>query len=249
MSEPSISKLAEIIKASKNTAFFGGAGVSTESNIPDFRSESGLYAAQEIYGASPEELLSRRCYDRKPELFFRYYKENLIYLDAKPNPAHIALAKMERSGLLSAIITQNVDGLHQTAGSKTVYELHGTNARHYCALCRKVYDLDYVLDPANCDNFVPKCGTCGGIVRPDVVLYGETLNWDIVQAAADAIAAADCLIVGGTSLVVYPAAGLIQYFGGSNMVLINKSDTPYDGYADLVINESIGAVLSEVFGN
>ena len=241
-----ISKLAEIIKTSKNTVFFGGAGVSTESNIPDFRSEKGLYAARQKYGASPEELISRRCYNANPELFFRYYKENLIYADAKPNAAHLALAQMEAAGLLSAVITQNIDGLHQAAGSKNVMELHGSNDRWYCTGCGKKYDLQYALYPENCDGPIPKCGGCGGTVRPDVVLYGETLDDKVTHAAVDAICEADCLIVGGTSLVVYPAAGLIQYFGGRSLVLINKGETPYDSHADLVINESIGAVLSEV---
>ena len=242
---PDINKLAEIIKASKNTVFFGGAGVSTESNIPDFRSEKGLYTAQQKYGASPEELISRRCYVTNPELFFRYYKENLIYADAKPNAAHMALAQLEAAGLLSAVITQNIDGLHQAAGSKNVMELHGTNSRWYCVDCNKTYDLQHALSPENCDGFIPKCG-CGGTVRPDVVLYGETLDDDTIHAAVDAISGADCLIIGGTSLVVYPAAGLIQYFGGGGLVLINKSGTPYDSRANLVINQNIGDVMSEV---
>ncbi|MDR2183641.1 MAG: NAD-dependent protein deacylase [Clostridiales bacterium] len=246
MEKSNITKLAEIIRISKNTVFFGGAGVSTESNIPDFRSESGLYSAQEVYGASPEELISRRCYNANPQLFFRYYKENLIYADAPPNAAHKALAQMEAAGRLSAVITQNIDGLHQAAGSKNVMELHGTNSRWYCDGCRKAYDMQYALDDSNCDGFIPKCATCGGIVRPDVVLYGESLDGSVILAATRAISAAQCLIIGGTSLVVYPAAGLIQYFDGGNLVLINKSATPYDGRANLVLNESIGAVLSEV---
>jgi len=240
-----ISKLTEIIKFSRNTVFFGGAGVSTESNIPDFRSEKGLYAAQQNYGASPEDLISRWCYDRNPELFFRYYKENLIFADATPNAAHIALAQLEAAGLLSAVITQNIDGLHQAAGSKNVMELHGSNDRWYCKKCRKTYDLQYALSPDNCDGLIPRCA-CGGTVRPDVVLYGETLDDTLVAAAIDAICAADCMIVGGTSLVVYPAAGLLQYFSGRSLVLINKSETPYDSRANLVINDSIGGVLSEV---
>ena len=248
MDNSGIVKLAEIIKNSKNTVFFGGAGVSTESNIPDFRSEKGLYAAEQKYGASPEDLISRRCYNTNPQLFFRYYKENLIYADAKPNAAHIALAQMEAAGLLRAIITQNVDGLHQAAGSKVVIELHGANDRQYCTACGAKYNLQYILSPENCDEngLIPKCAACGGTVRPDVVLYGEALDDDVVQAAVDAISTADCLIIGGTSLVVYPAAGLIQYFGGENIVLINKSATPYDDRANLVINDSIGVVLSQV---
>jgi NAD-dependent deacetylase len=237
-------KLSEMIKNSKNTVFFGGAGVSTESNIPDFRSESGLYAAKHTYGPSPEELLSYTFFSRYPEQFFRYYKENLIYADAKPNAAHIALADMELSGLLSAVVTQNIDGLHQAAGSKNVLELHGSNNRQYCVICREKYDLAYILDEANCDGFIPKCKKCGGMVRPDVVLYQEQLNDYVVQASVDAISAADCLIVGGTSLVVYPAAGMLRYFSGSNLVLINKGETSYDSQADLVLRESIGKVLA-----
>ncbi|MCL2376988.1 MAG: NAD-dependent protein deacylase [Defluviitaleaceae bacterium] len=246
MENPDLNKLADIIKTSKSIVFFGGAGVSTESNIPDFRSEKGLYNAQQKYGASPEKLISRTCYDTNPSLFFQYYKENLIYADAKPNAAHVALAKMEEMGLLSAIVTQNIDGLHQGAGSKNVIELHGSNARHYCIGCNKSYDLQYALTPENCDGFIPKCANCGGTVRPDVVLYEEPLDDSVIRAAISAISAAHCLIIGGTSLVVYPAAGLIQYFTGKNLVLINKGATPYDDRANLVINESIGAVLSEV---
>jgi len=255
MNKQYVSKLAEIIKTSKSTVFFGGAGVSTESNIPDFRSEKGLYAAHQSYGASPEELINRDCYNHNPELFFRYYMENLIFADAQPNAAHIALAQLETAGLLAAIVTQNIDGLHQAAGSKNVLELHGSNDRWYCdsRRCGAKYNLQYTLSPDNRDGVIPKCAACGGTVRPDVVLYGETLDDNVVQAAVDAINAADCLIIGGTSLVVYPAAGLIQYFGGCNLILINKSETPYDSRANLVINESIGAVLSatvaEVFAN
>ena len=249
MDRSDINRLADIIKSSGNTVFFGGAGVSTESNIPDFRSEKGLYAARKNYGASPEELISHRCYETNPDLFFRYYKENLIHTDAKPNAAHAALAKMEAAGLLSAVITQNIDGLHQAAGSINVMELHGANARQYCAVCGKTYSLEYALSPENCHEAIPKCSACGGTVRPDVVLYGETLDDNVVQAAVNAISLADCLIIGGTSLIVYPAAGLIQYFGGDSLVLINKSATSYDGRADLVINKSIGAVLSEVTRN
>jgi len=238
--------LSEIIKKSKNTVFFGGAGVSTESDIPDFRSEKGLYTAQQVYEHSPEELLSHTFFTRKPELFFRYYKENLIYADAKPNAAHIALAKLEQARLLSMVVTQNIDGLHQVAGSKNVLELHGSNHRQYCMSCGEKYNLSYILNDINCEGFVPKCKKCGGTVHPDVVLYEEQLDDDVMRSAVEAIAAADCLIVGGTSLVVYPAAGLLRYFGGSKLVLINKSETPYDSQADLVINDSIGKVLSDV---
>jgi len=238
-----INKLTQIIKTSKNTVFFGGAGVSTESNIPDFRSEAGLYSAQQKYGASPEELISIWCYDRDPELFFRYYKENLVYADAAPNAAHTALAQLESLGLLSCIITQNIDGLHQAAGSKNVLELHGTNSIWYCDGCGNKYDLQYGLSS---NTIIPKCDDCNGTVRPDAVLYGESLDEDVMNAAVNAITKADCLIIGGTSLVVYPAAGLIQYYRGQNLVLINKSTTPYDDHANLVINDSIGKVLAGV---
>jgi len=241
-----IEKLAHIIRNSKGTVFFGGAGVSTESGVPDFRSERGLYAAREKYGRSPEEMLSRDFFDEKPELFFEYYKENLIHLEARPNAAHVALAKLEANGLLEAVITQNVDGLHQAAGSVNVIELHGANSRQYCVGCGENYALEYILRRENCVGTVPRCAKCGGMVRPDVVLYGEMLKDRDIQVAHGAIAAADCLIIGGTSLAVYPAAGLTHYFGGSHMVLINKSRTAYDSAADLVINESIGEVLAGV---
>jgi NAD-dependent deacetylase len=238
--------LADIVKTSRNTVFFGGAGVSTESNIPDFRSESGLYNVWRVYGYSPEELLSYSFFIDKPELFFQYYKENLVFRDAKPNAAHIALAKLEKAGLLSTVITQNVDGLHQMAGSVNVLELHGSNHRQYCTVCGAKYTLDYIFSRENCDGWVPKCGKCKGIVRPDVVLYEEPLNVDVMSAAKSAIMAADCMIIGGTSLIVYPAAGLLQYFKGNKVILINKSKTSYDQQADVVIHESIGAVLSGV---
>lgn len=238
--------LSEIIKNSKNTVFFGGAGVSTESNIPDFRSERGLYTAKQVYGYSPEELLSHTFFIHQPELFFKYYKENLIYANAKPNAAHIALAKLEQSEFLSAVVTQNIDGLHQAAGSKNVIELHGSNNRQYCMNCGEKYDLSYILSDENCEGFIPKCKKCKGMVRPDVVLYEEPLNDDVMRCAIESISAADCLIVGGTSLIVYPAAGLLQYFKGSKLVLINKSETPYDNQADMVIHDSIGKVFSEV---
>ena len=236
-----IQTLAQWINESKNTVFFGGAGVSTESGIPDFRSESGLYQAKQVYGYPPEELLSARFFARHTELFFRYYRENLIAREAKPNAAHAALAKWEARGLVRAVVTQNIDGLHQAAGSKNVLELHGSNWRQYCVKCRARYDLDYILVQEG----VPKCEACGGVVRPDVVLYGEQLNDNVVSAAVNAIAGAQLLIVGGTSLAVYPAAGLLRYFAGKRLVLVNKSETPYDDQADLVIREPIGAVLGE----
>ena len=242
-----IAALAELIKKSTNTVFFGGAGVSTESGIPDFRSEAGLYAAKADYGLPPEELLSFRCFSKKPELFFRYYKENLVLSDIRPNDAHIALADMEKHFNLKAIITQNVDGLHQRAGSMNVFELHGTNSRHYCVGCKTEYTLAYTLEKQNCrpDGYVPLCLSCGSIVRPDVVLYGEGLNQDIISSSVEALLQAELLIVGGTSLAVYPAAALLQYFRGSSLVLINKGETYMDTGARLVISDSIGKVLKE----
>jgi len=238
----SIEQLTQWLTQSKSTVFFGGAGVSTESGIPDFRSESGLYKAKQVYGYPPEELLSHRFFERHTELFFRYYRENLIARAAKPNAAHLALAQWEARGLLRAVVTQNIDGLHQAAGSKNVWELHGSNGRHYCVQCRAEYDLDYILAGEG----VPKCAACGGVVRPDVVLYGEPLDDKVVRAAADAIAGAELLIVGGTSLAVYPAAGLLRYFVGPRLALINKSATPYDSQARLVIRDAIGRTLGEV---
>jgi len=242
-----IEQLAELIKQSKNTVFFGGAGVSTESGIPDFRSESGLYAARQVYGYPPEELLCHHLFQQKPKLFFRYYKENLIAIEAKPNPAHKALAKLEETGLLQAVITQNIDGLHQAAGSKNVLELHGSNWRQYCVGCGAKYGLEFILNPAHCrDEVIPVCDECREIVRPDVVLYEEGLDDKVVSASVSAISSADLLIVGGTSLAVYPAAGLLRYFSGENLVLINKSETPYDHSAQMVIHGAIGKVLDDV---
>ena len=235
-------RLKEIINNSENIVFFGGAGVSTESNIPDFRSESGLYNAKQRYGRSPEEILSHSFFTRHTDVFFDYYKNNLIYTDARPNKAHRALAKLEAEGKLKAVVTQNIDGLHQKAGSRTVFELHGSVLRNYCMDCGEFYDLDYVMDDENCEGNIPKCRKCGGIVKPDVVLYEEALDEDCMMGAIRAIQQADTMIIGGTSLVVYPAAGLIRYFGGKKLVLINKQATPYDGQAELVIHDSIGKV-------
>ena len=197
---------------------------------------------------SPEYMLSHSYFIDNPEGFYDYYKHNLVYEDAKPNKAHYALAKLEQEGKLIAVVTQNVDGLHQKAGSKEVLELHGSAARNYCMDCRKAFDMDYIMDPANCDGYVPKCDKCGGIVKPDVVLYEEALDESQIMGAVNAISQADTLIVGGTSLVVYPAAGLIRYFNGKNLVLINKSSTQYDSIANLVISDSIGKVLGEAVG-
>ncbi|MDR1774822.1 MAG: NAD-dependent protein deacylase [Clostridioides sp.] len=244
--EKSIYQLADMIKNAKKAVFLGGAGVSTESGIPDFRSENGLYSAKQIYGYSPEQLLSYSFFERKPELFFKYYKENLIALDAKPNKAHFALAELEKRNILKAVITQNIDGLHQMAGSENVLELHGSNFRQYCMVCHKKYPLEYVLSDENSKKGVPRCEVCGGIVRPDVVMYEEALDSEIISKSINAIANADLMIVGGTSLCVYPAAGLIDYFRGENLVLINKSKTSYDEQADLIISQPIGETLSKV---
>ena len=236
-------RLKKIVEKSKNIVFFGGAGVSTESNIPDFRSEKGLYKAMNDYGRSPEEMLSHSFFVNHTETFFDYYKKNLIYTDARPNKAHRALARLEAQGKLKAIVTQNIDGLHQEAGNKKVYELHGSTLRNYCMKCHQFYDLDYIMDEYHCKGGVPICPVCGGIIKPDVVLYEEMLDEDTIDKAVSAISKADTLIIGGTSLVVYPAAGFVRYFRGSHLVLINKQETPYDSHADLVIHDSIGKVM------
>ena len=239
----SIDKLKEMIESSKRIVFLGGAGVSTESGIPDFRSENGIFNAIREYGYPPETLLSRSFFDRNPEIFFKYYRSLLMSGDAKPNKAHLALAKLEEMGKLTAVATQNIDGLHTMAGSKNVYELHGSIKRNHCMKCKKFYDDQFVAESAG----IPRC-TCGGIVKPDVVLYEEGLDSDTLTGAITHIMRADMLIVCGTSLQVYPAAGLIDYYRGDRLVLINKSQTPYDRYADLVINDSIGKVLGEAVG-
>ena len=236
-------RLKKIIDNSDNIVFFGGAGVSTESNIPDFRSEKGLYKAKTEYGMSPEEMISHSFFVNHTETFFDYYKKNLIYPDAKPNKAHRALAKLEAQGKLKAVVTQNVDGLHQMAGNKKVYELHGSVLRNYCMKCHQFYDLNYIMDEYHCKGNVPICPVCGGIIKPDVVLYEEMLDEDCINKAVSAISKADTLIIGGTSLVVYPAAGFVRYFRGNHLVLINKQETPYDSHADLVIHDSIGKVM------
>ena len=236
-------RLKEIIDESQNIVFFGGAGVSTESNIPDFRSEQGLYHAKQVSGDAPEEILAHTFFVQHTETFFDYYKNNLIYPDAQPNQAHLALAYLEQQGKLKAIVTQNIDGLHQKAGSRKVYELHGSILRNHCMDCGAAYDLDDTLDPAHCRGSIPICPQCGGIIKPDVVLYEEALDEDCMLGAIRAIEAADTLIIGGTSLAVYPAAGLIRYFRGKHLVLINKQPTPYDGKADLVIHDAIGKVM------
>lgn len=240
-----IEQLAKILKESNNIVFFGGAGMSTESGIPDFRSSNGLFNEKLNITFTPEQLVSHSFYMKYPKEFFNFYKEKLIYPEAKPNKGHIALAKLEEMGKLKAIVTQNIDGLHQKAGSKTVFELHGSVLRNYCVKCHAFYDEKFILE---CKD-VPTCTKCGGSVKPDVVLYEEGLDDDIIRGSVNAIKNADTLIIGGTSLVVYPAAGLIDYFRGKNLVLINKSSTSADNKANLVIHDSIGKVLEKAMNN
>ena len=238
-----IEKLKELIYSHNNIVFFGGAGVSTESDIPDFRSATGLFSEKLNRNFSPEQLVSHTFFMRYPEDFFKFYKDKLIYEDAKPNKAHITLSKLEEMGKLNAIITQNIDGLHQMAGSRNVFELHGSIHRNYCTKCGKFFNLEEML---NLGGIVPHCDNCGAIVKPDVVLYEEALDNSVVNKTINALSNADLLIIGGTSLVVYPAAGFIDYFNGDSIVLINKSSTGYDSKASLIINDSIGKVLSQV---
>ncbi len=228
--------LKKWISESDNIVFFGGAGVSTESNIPDFRSVDGLY--NQKYDYPPETILSHSFFMRRTEEFYRFYRDKMIYKDALPNKAHKALARLEEMGKCRAVITQNIDGLHQAAGSREVLELHGSVLRNYCMKCGKFYDIDAIIS----SDGIPKCG-CGGTVKPDVVLYEEGLNQEILSRSVNYIANADVLIVAGTSLTVYPAAGLIDYYRGSKLVLINKTSTPRDSYADLIINEPVGETL------
>ena len=235
-----LEQLQSWITTSDNIVFFGGAGVSTESGIKDFRSVDGLY--HESYDYPPETILSHTFFMQKPEEFYRFYHDKMVCPHVKPNAAHLKLAELERAGKLKAVVTQNIDGLHQAAGSQTVYELHGSTHRNYCMKCRQFYDLDYI---AAADG-VPECRICGGMVKPDVVLYEEGLDEETMEASILAINRADVLIVGGTSLVVYPAAGLINYYRGNKLVLINRDLTPYDKRADLVIHDSIGKVLGAI---
>lgn len=228
-----------MIDESQRIVFFGGAGVSTESNIPDFRSSDGLYNEQ--YRYPPEQVVSHTFFVKKTEMFYDFYKHKMMFLDAKPNAAHLKLAELEEAGKLKAVITQNIDGLHQMAGSKNVLELHGSIHRNYCQNCGKFYDADYVKHADG----IPRC-ECGGIIKPDVVLYEEGLDSTTIQKSIRAISEADMLIIGGTSLVVYPAAGFIDYFHGKYLVVINKSATPRDSQADLCIQEPIGKVLGEI---
>ncbi|MBU5311724.1 NAD-dependent protein deacylase [Tissierella carlieri] len=237
-----IEKLKSIINDSGNIIFFGGAGVSTESHIPDFRSTAGLYNTSKNLKYPPEYMLSHTCYKRDTEDFFEFYRTKMIYTEARPNLAHITLAELENRGNLKAIITQNIDGLHQMAGAKNVLELHGSVHRNYCDRCNKFFSLDYVLR----SHLVPTCDICGGIVKPDVVLYEESLNMNILNKAIEYIRNADVLIVGGTSLTVYPAASLVEYYRGNKLILINKSETQYDRRALLNFNSSIGEVLGSI---
>ncbi|WP_312907604.1 NAD-dependent protein deacylase [Tissierella praeacuta] len=233
-----IEKLKAIIDDSDNIIFFGGAGVSTESNIPDFRSAAGLYTTSK----NSKFMLSHTCYKRDTKDFFEFYKTKMIYTKAKPNLAHIALTELERKGKLKAIITQNIDGLHQMAESKNVLELHGSVHRNYCTKCSKFFTLEYILE----NEGIPICDECGGIIKPDVVLYEESLDMDILHKAIEYIQKADVLIVGGTSLMVYPAASLVEYYKGNKLILINKSETHYDERALLTFNKSIGEVLNNI---
>lgn len=235
-----IQELQQIIDTHNRIVFFGGAGVSTESGIPDFRSQDGLYHMK--YKYPPETIISHTFFERYPEEFYRFYKDKMLVLDAQPNPAHKKLAELEKAGKLIAVVTQNIDGLHQKAGSKKVYELHGSVLRNYCTRCHKFFDAEYIKDSEG----IPKCDSCGGIIKPDVVLYEESLDMNEINGAVSAIRHADCLIIGGTSLVVYPAAGLIDYFNGDKLVLINKSSTGRDTQADLVISAPIGEVLGQI---
>ncbi|MEI3101286.1 MAG: NAD-dependent protein deacylase [Oscillospiraceae bacterium] len=237
--EDKIAQLREMIAGSDNIVFFGGAGVSTESGIPDFRSVDGLYNQKWKY--PPETILSHSFFERNPEEYYHFHREKLVVDGVKPNRAHLRLAQLEQEGKLKAVITQNIDGLHQAAGSKNVLELHGSILRAYCSRCRKPYPAEKM----NHGEGVPRC-TCGGVIRPDIVLYEEPLDDDIVRRAIAYIRNADILIIGGTSLNVYPAAGLINYYRGKKLVLINLSETPYDSYADLIIHEKIGEVFSRV---
>lgn len=232
-------QLQEVIDNSRRIVFFGGAGVSTESGIPDFRSVDGLY--NQKYDYPPEEILSHTFFERKPEEFFRFYRDKMLALDKKPNAAHLKLAELEKAGKLLAVVTQNIDGLHQAAGSRNVFELHGSVLRNYCRRCRRFYSAQFIKDSEG----VPTC-ECGGVIKPDVVLYEEGLDDSTVNGALSAIMQADTLIIAGTSLTVYPAAGFIRYFRGDTVVLINRDKTPFDSRADLVYHEKVGELLGKL---
>lgn len=234
-----LEQLQNVIDNSKMIVFFGGAGVSTESGIPDFRSVDGLY--NQKYDYPPEQILSHTFFMHNTEEFYRFYRDKMLCLDKKPNKAHLKLAELERAGKLTAVVTQNIDGLHQAAGSKKVYELHGSVLRNYCMKCGKFYPAEYIKN----SNGIPKC-ECGGVIKPDVVLYEEGLDDSTVSGALSAIQTADTLIIAGTSLTVYPAAGFISYFNGGNIVLINRDETPFDSKADLVFHEKVGELLDKI---
>jgi len=237
--DENIAKLAEMIKNSDKIVFFGGAGVSTESGIPDFRSADGLY--NQKYAYPPEYILSATFFRKEPEEFYRFYRDKMLCLTAKPNDAHKVVAEWERQGKLIAVVTQNIDGLHQMAGSKTVYELHGSVLRNYCMRCGKFYGVEHIVKTEG----VPKC-TCGAAVKPDVVLYEESLDGDTIRGAVSAISRADTLIIAGTSLTVYPAAGMVDYFRGKNLIVINMTPTPRDSSATLCIHGKVGETLKQV---
>lgn len=238
--DKNIEILRQMVEDSNHIVFFGGAGVSTESNIPDFRSDDGIYQKKE-FPYPPEVMLSHEFYLKHTKLFFEFYR-TMLYPNAKPNAAHLKLAELEYQKKLDAVVTQNIDGLHQMAGSKNVYELHGSVKRNYCEKCRSFYDESIILESEG----IPQCPRCGGTVKPDVVLYGEGLDQNVISGAVNAIGNADMLIVGGTSLVVYPAAGLVNYYHGDRLVLINRDATSYDSKANLIFHENIGEVLSKI---
>ena len=237
-----IEQLTTWLQQSQRIVFFGGAGTSTESGIPDFRSAQGLYSENGKRGYSPEEMLSRSFFEKETELFFEFYRSKLIHPQAKPNPVHNVLALLEKQGKLLSIITQNIDGLHQMAGNQKVLELHGSIHRNYCTTCRHFYTLDDVLAQSG----VPRCPIDQGVIRPDVVLYGESLNQDVLEQTVEVLSQADLLLIGGTSLTVYPAAGLVSYFRGQHTVLLNASPTGHDRHADLLITDPMGSVMEQV---
>ncbi|WP_178841528.1 NAD-dependent protein deacylase [uncultured Treponema sp.] len=239
-----IEKLQQMVDESSRIVFFGGAGVSTESGIPDFRSQDGLYSQKWKY--PPETIISRSFFDANPKEFYRFYREKLIIKGAEPNITHKKLAELEQKGKISAVVTQNIDGLHQKAGSKKVWELHGSTLRNFCTRCGKFYDENFILESKNSPDTLPRCTDCGGLVKPDVVLYEEGLDDRIVEGAIQAIRQADMLIIGGTSLVVYPAAGFIRYFTGKNLVMINRTETSADSAANLVLHQNLGTVFSQL---
>lgn len=239
-----LNSIQHFVDKSKKIVFFGGAGVSTESGIPDFRSVDGLYNQQWKY--PPEQIISHSFFMNDPVEFYRFYRAKLLPKGIKPNAAHIKLAEMEACGKLTAVVTQNIDGLHQMAGSKRVYELHGSTLRNFCMDCGAFYDEKIIEESENAPDKLPHCPKCGGLIKPDVVLYEEGLDQEVIEGAVNAISSADTLIIGGTSLTVYPAAGLVNYFRGDNLILINKSYTPQDNMANLVIHEPIGQVLSQI---